>query len=183
MTGLNLLSSRHSIRKYTDEIVSEETMSQIMELTKLAPSWCNYQIARYTFISNQDIINSIMEDGVLGFTYNMKTLKHAKNIAVLSYIEGKSGKLDLSKDEYTTSKSTDWEIFDAGISCQTFCLSAHAYGIATCVMGVIDDTKIAEIINLPDNQTVAAVIAYGYPNEEAKPTPRKNIDMLVTYLK
>lgn len=183
MNAKELITTRRSIRKYTDEIVNPELMNQIMEMTKFAPSWCNFQVARYTFVTNPETISSIMENGVHGFTYNVKTLKYAKNIAILSYVTGKSGKLDLRKDEYTTSKDADWEMFDAGIACQTFCLSAHAHGIATCVMGVIDDSTISEIINLPEGETVAAVIAYGHPNEEVEPTPRKSIDDITRYIK
>lgn len=182
MTGIELLKDRRSIRKYTDEIVSKEIMDSIMELTKFSPSWCNYQIARYTFITNRDIIDKIMADGIHGFAYNAKTLKHAKNVAILSYVQGKSGKLDLSSNEYTTSKSADWEVFDSGIACQTFCLAAHNYGIGTCVMGVIDDTVIGDIIKLPEGETVAAVITYGYPNEEVAPTPRKTIDKITRFI-
>ncbi len=177
MTDLELLKSRQSIRKYTNEIVPQETLNSIMELTKLAPSWCNFQIARYTFVSNQDKISAIMNDGVHNFNYNMKTLKYAKNVAILSYVTGKSGRLDLSKTEYTTNKASEWEMFDAGISCQTFCLAAHSQGIGTCVMGVIDDKQIARIINLPENETVAAIITYGYPDEIPQKTSRKDISL------
>lgn len=182
MNAIELLNSRRSIRRFKDETVAQDVMENIMEVAKYAPSWCNYQIARYTFITNPDVITSIMEDGVHGFAYNAKTLKHAKNVAILSYVKGKSGRLDLSSDDYTTSKSSDWEIFDAGIACQQFCLAAHAHGVSTCIMGVIDDTEIAQIINLPDGETVAAVIAYGYPNEEIDKTARKSIDKLIRFI-
>lgn len=182
MNAVDLLKDRRSIRRYKDEVVENEVIEKIMEITKFAPSWCNYQIAHYTFVTNSEKINAIMEDGVHGFAYNAKTLKYAKNVAILSYVKGKSGKMDLSSADYATSKSAEWEVFDAGIACQQFCLSAHAYGIGTCVMGVIDDTEIAKILELPEDETVAAVITYGYPNEVVPPTPRKNIDKLMRFL-
>lgn len=39
-------------------------------------------------------------------------------------------------------------------------------------MGVINDEVISNIINLPEDETVAALICYGYPNEEGNRTPR-----------
>lgn len=56
-------------------------------------------------------------DGVKGFVYNINTLKNAKGVAVLSFVKGKSGKLDLEKDDYATLKAHVWEVFDAGIAC------------------------------------------------------------------
>lgn len=182
MNAIDLLKDRRSVRKYKDEVISRDVLENIMEVTKFAPSWCNYQVARYNFVTNPDKINAIMEDGIHGFAYNAKTLKYAKNVAILSFVKGKSGKMDLSSPDYTTSKSADWEVFDAGIACQQFCLAAHAHGVATCVMGVIDDTEIAKIIDLPEEETVAAVITYGYPNEEVAPTPRKSIDKLMRFI-
>ncbi len=152
-----------------------------MEVTKYAPSWANFQIARYNFISDQEIIAKIAEKGVNGFVYNKSTLENTKNILVLSFVKGKSGKLDVEKDDFATSKSNAWEMFDAGIACQTFCLAAHEKGLGTCIFGVIDDKAIAEIIGLPADETVGTVITFGYPDEEPSVPPRKAIEEITRF--
>lgn len=114
------------------------------------------------------------------FVYNIDTLKNAKGVAVLSFVKGKSGKLD---DKYATSMENSWEIFDAGIACQTFCLAAHAKGIGTCIMGVIDEKSIARIVNLPEEETVAALIVYGYEEgQHAAPTQRKDVEEIIRFV-
>ncbi len=165
-----------------DEIVSKDVLNKIMEAARFAPSWANFQIARYTFITNPEKISKIMSDGVKGFAYNIKTLEKAKNVVVLSFVKGKSGKLDPEKGEFATSKAGVWEVFDAGIACQTFCLAAHAYGVGTCIMGVIDDAELSKIAELPEGETVAALITYGYPAEDVAPTPRKNVEEIVKFI-
>lgn len=180
--GIDLIKNRRSVRAYKDEIVSKDVIDQIMEATRFAPSWANYQVARYTFISNPEKIQQLVTDGVYGFTYNINTLKRAKNVVVLSFVKGKSGKLDLAKEEYATSKASVWEVFDAGIACQTFCLAAHAYGVGTCIMGVIDDKELAKIVNLPEDETVAALIVYGYPEGETPATPRKEVGEITRFV-
>ena len=101
--------------------------------------------------------------------------------AVLSFVKGKSGKL--YADDYATSKGSVWEVFDAGIACQTFCLAAHAKGIGTCIFGVIDDKTISEIVNLPEEETVAALIVYGYEEgEHAAPTPRMEVEEIARFV-
>ncbi len=180
MEAIELIKGRRSVRKFKDEVVSKEDMIEIMDATRFAPSWANFQVARYTLVSDEEVIKKITNDGVNDFVYNIGTLKNAKNVAVLSYVKGKSGKLD--GENYATTKASVWEVFDAGIACQTFALAAHAKGVGTCIMGVIDEKSISEIIDLPEDETVAALIVYGYPAEDVKPTPRKEIEELVRFI-
>ncbi len=177
-----LLKERRSIRHYKDEVVSREVMDKIFDATRFAPSWANYQIARYTCITDPQKISQLINDGVKGFAYNINTLKKAKNVLVLSFVKGKSGKLDLTKPEYATAQENSWEIFDAGIACQTFCLAAHAYGVGTCIMGVIDNDGISKVANLPEDETVAALIVYGYPDGDVPETKRMEVNEIVRYV-
>ena len=75
MTGKEMIENRRSIRKYTDEIVNKELLQEIMETVKFAPSWANFQVARYTFIQNPETIAEIMTNGVNGFAYNIQMKK------------------------------------------------------------------------------------------------------------
>jgi len=180
MDAIKMIKERRSIRKFKDEKVDRKIMQEIVSISRWAPSWANFQIARYNLIDDPNTIEKIANDGVKGFIYNVDTLKGAKGVAVLSYTKGKSGKLN--KEEYATVKGDAWEIFDSGIACQTFCLAAHAKSIGTVIMGVIDEKSIAQIINLPENENVAALIVYGYPNEEPKPTTRKSVDEILRFI-
>ncbi len=182
MNGTELITKRRSIRKYTDEVVSKEVLTAIMEEAKFTQSWKNLQIARFTFVQDADTIEKIAKDGVNDFIYNTKTLQKAKNVLVLSFVKGKSGKLSDDDTDYATSKGNEWEVFDAGIACQTFCLSACNHGVGTCVMGIIDDKSIAEIVNLPEDETVAALITFGIPAEEGRPTSRLTVDELCRFI-
>lgn len=178
-----MIRGRRSVRKFEDRKVDRETMRQIVEISRWAPSWANYQVARYTLVDDPAIIEKLAGDGVKGFVYNVNTLKNAKGVAVLSFVQGKSGRLDLEKEEYATAKGGVWEIFDAGIACQTFCLAAHAKGVGTCIFGVIDHQAIREIVNLPEEETVAALIVYGYEEgSHVGPTPRKEVDEILRFI-
>ena len=170
MDAIEMIEERRSVRKYKEESVGRETMREIIDISRWAPSWGNFQVARYTLVDDKAVIKKLATDGVKGFTCNIKTLENATGVAVLSFVKGKSGKL--GKEEYATSKASVWEVFDAGIACQTFCLAAHAKGGGTCIFGVIDDESISEIVGLPENETVAALIVYGWPDEIPAPTSR-----------
>lgn len=180
MEAIEMIKGRRSIRKFKNEKVDRELMKEIVSISKYAPSWANFQVARYTLVDNEEIIKKLGTDGVNGFIYNIETLKNAKGVLVLSYVKGKSGKLD--GDEYATSKENVWEIFDAGIACQTFCLAAYAKGIGTVIMGVINDESISQIVKLPEDEKVAALIIYGYPDESnISPSERKNTEDIMRF--
>ena len=70
-------------------------------------------------------------------------------------------------------KVLHWQSFDAGIAAQTFCLAAHALGVASVILGIFDENKIKSICNLPENQDVMALIAIGYPLETEKEAPKR----------
>jgi nitroreductase len=181
MDAMDMIKERRSVRKYVNKKVDRETMEAIIEISRWAPSWANTQIARYTLVDDPKTLARLTAEGVKGFAYNTKTLENAHGVAVLSFVKGKSGRLEKYAD-FDSSNANFWEAFDAGIACQTFCLAAHAKGVGTCIFGVIDDQAIAEIIDLPEEETVAALVVYGYPEGLATAPPRKSVEDIARFI-
>ena len=179
MNAKECIESRRSIRKFKADTVPAEVLGKIVETARFAPSWKNTQTARYHVITNPELKEKLATDCVCGFAFNTKTLLNAPVMVVLSYVTGRCG---YERDgSFTTSKEDRWEMFDAGIAAQTFCLAAHGFGIGTCIMGIFDEEKIAEALNLPEGQKVGAVIAAGYADIAPDAPPRKETDVLLTY--
>lgn len=101
-----------------------------------------------------------------------------KALVVVSVVAGISG---YEKDgSFSTSQEDRWEMFDAGIANQTFCLAAHSKGIGSVILGVFDEHKIRQYVSLPENEKVTNLIALGYPLEPAKSgPPRKEVSELL----
>ncbi len=179
MNTIECITTRRSVRKYTEEMISHETFEEIIDIARMAPSWKNTQTLRYILVQNKNIIDKIAEECVLGFEFNTKTLKGCNNLVILAQINGRCG---YEKDgSFSTSKGAGWEMFDAGVAAQTFCLAAHEKGIGSVILGIFDDEKVAKAIELPEGQTVAAVIPVGIPKFNPDPTPRKEVADLVSY--
>ena len=180
MEALECIKSRRSVRKYSDQPVTREVLDKIFESVIYAPSWKNTQSVRYTVVDSPDLKEKIVEEAVLGFALNQKTISRCPVLLIQSTINEKSGRSpDGSVD---TSKGDTWAMYDAGISAQTLCLAATAHGLGTVIMGVFDEEKLAPLINLPENETVTGLIAIGYPAGENKMPPRKPASEIVTYL-
>ena len=62
---------------------------------------------------------------------------------------------------FSTPKEAGFEMFDAGIAAQTFCLAAWERGVGTVITGYFDEEKITRLLNRPEYQKGGCVIGLG----------------------
>jgi nitroreductase len=74
-------------------------------------------------------------------------------------------------------------MFDTGIAMQTLCLTAHALGLGTVVVGNFDHQKAEGILGLPENVEVVAMTPLGYPATEGSAPKRKESSEFIFYEK
>lgn len=176
------IKERRSIRKFQDKSIPHELLTEVVEIARFAPSWKNTQVARYIVVEDREKIAKLAtEECTLGFTYNIKTMAAAPALVLLTYVTGRSG---YEKDgRFTTPKGDRWEMFDAGIAAQTFCLAAYEKGLGTVIMGIFDENKVGEIVEIPEGQKIAAIIAAGFPaDKHTACPPRKDTDDLISFV-
>jgi nitroreductase len=65
---------------------------------------------------------------------------------------------------------------DVGIAVEHIALMAVAAGLGACWMRRINEDDIGKALGLPPNIVVVALMAIGYPDEDPKPRPRKNLE-------
>ena len=177
MEALECIKTRRSIRKFKKELVTKDTLNAIIEAASMSPSWKNTQIVRYNIVESEDLKKDIAENGTLGFEHNRDIINGAPQLVVVSIIGMRCG---YERDgSFTTSKEDRWEMFDAGIASQTFCLAAHDMGVGSVILGIFDEDQIAKAISLPEGEKVAALIPIGYPDQECVAPKRKTTDELM----
>ena len=105
-------------------------------------------------------------------------LNVASCLMVLTTVNKRSG---YERDgSFSTSKGEHWQSFDAGVAAQTFCLAAYEKGLGTVILGVYDGEKVAEVLEIPEEKSVSALIPIGYPAEEPKAPKRKDVEELLS---
>lgn len=175
------IKERRSIRQFKDQKVPRDIIKSVVETASFAPSWKNHQIVRYMVIDDPEKIKEIATAECMNhFDHNLHILLKAPVLVVLTIVKGYTG---YEKDgSYTTSKKDKWEMFDAGIAAQTFCLAAYEKGLGTVMMGIFDDQKIAEVLGISSKQEVAVLIPMGYPDEAPKVPVRKSVEELMYFV-
>ena len=169
MTAKECITGRRSIRAFTDQPVSHELLAQIVEVASFAPSWKNTQITRY--IAVEGAKKSELAKCTKIFPGNGTIMEKAPMVIAVTMIKGRSG---YERDgSFSTSKGNHWQSFDAGLSVQNFCLAAHENGLGTVILGLFDESKVLEILDLPEGESISALIPIGYPAEQPEMPKRK----------
>ncbi|MBQ5441121.1 MAG: nitroreductase family protein [Firmicutes bacterium] len=174
------VKERRSVRKYEDKKVPHELIEEIIEAARYSPSWKNSQTVNYVVAESPEVKGKLdTGDYCYGFTYNRAAIVNAPQVEILTYAKGSSG-FD-ADGGFSTAKGEFWEAFDCGIAAQTFCLLAHERGIGAVIQGYFDEQKISELLELPEDMGVGAVIPIGYIAEKNIAPKRREVKDLVSY--
>ena len=110
-------------------------------------------------------------------------MRHPKEgapmVVAVTVIKGRSG---FERDgSFTTARGDAWQMFDAGVASEAFCLAAYEQGLGTVIMGIFDQQEAADLLEIPENQDLIALIPIGYPAEAPVAPKRKSVTDLLSY--
>lgn len=171
------ITTRRSIRKYKPDPVDHSLIESIVSMASYSPSWKNTQITRYIAIDDSSILKKIADDCTP--VYNSNIIQQSPMLIAVTFIKGRCC---FERDgSYSTKKEDRWQMFDTGAACQTFCLAAKEKGLGTVIMGIFDEDKITELLEIPEERELAALIAVGWPDIDPEAPKRKSVDDLLQF--
>ena len=177
MNAKECIMGRRSIRSFTDAPVSHELISEIVETASSAPSWKHTQIVRYIAVEGD--LKGQVAKCTSAYPHNGEIIASAPMVVAVTIIKGRSG---YERDgSFSTHRGDGWQMYDAGVASEAFCLAAYEKGLGTVIMGIFDDEKVAELLNVPAERDVIALIPIGYPAEEPTAPRRKPVEELLTF--
>lgn len=177
MTAKECITGRRSIRKFTGQPVSHELLSEIVAAASFAPSWKNTQIVRYIAVEGEK--KAKLAECTSSFPGNGVIINNAPMVIAVTIIKGRSG---FERDgSYTTKKGGSWQMFDAGVASEAFCLAAYEQGLGTVIMGIFDEDEAAALLGIPEDRELVALIPIGYPAETPAAPRRKSVEDLLTF--
>ena len=171
------IKTRRSIRRYKAEPVDHSIIDSVVSSASYSPSWKNTQITRYIAIEDQAILSEIADKNTPD--YNADIIRQAPVLIAVTFVKGRCG---YERDgSFSTKKEDRWQMFDVGVSCQSFCLAAWEKGLGTVIMGIFDEDGISELLDIPQDRELGALIALGYPDIEPDAPKRKTVEQLLQY--
>jgi nitroreductase len=164
---LDTIRSRRSIRKFTQQPVTDDTLRQVIEMGVWAPSGLNNQPWKFVVIRDAATIAELS-----GQTRYSHIVKGAP--ACIAVFLDRSQSYDYVKD-----------VQAMGACIQNMLLTVHHLGLGAVWLGEILKNKdaVAALLGAPQDMELMAVVALGYPAEARKEGSRKPVDESILYWK
>ena len=155
MDFIQLAAKRYSCKKYDGRRVDPEQLAAILEAGRQAPTAKNLQGQRIYVIQSEEGLKKL--DSVTPCRYGAATcLVVAFNRGeVFTYPGGKR----------------DSGVEDATIVATHMLLAAASLGVDSCWINFFDPEKLAQALELPEEEEVLMVMDLGYAAEGAGPLP------------
>ena len=175
MNFTEIAMTRQSCRKYDEaRPVEREKLLACLEAARLAPSACNGQPYHFTVCRGETA------KAVAAACADVGINKFADKAPILIVI---------SEEPYAKTaalgaklKKNDYRSMDIGIACAYLTAEAAARGLATCILGWLDDEKIRGICGLKRPVRLVVTLGYAAEDDALRVKKRKALSELVTEL-
>lgn len=168
------INSRRSIRKYKQHKIENDVIYKLIKSAQKAPSWKNSQVSRYYAInSTENLLNfkKFLPE------FNQNNTINAGAYIVSTVVNGRSG---FDRDgNYLTHLKDGYQYFDNGLQIENLCLTANNLGLGTLIMGLFDETKIRDFLQVPKEEIIVCVVAIGKPDISPEMPIRKSVNDIV----
>jgi len=166
---LALCRLRRSVRRFADRPVEREKLECCLEVARLAPSAENAQPWRFIVFDDPDAKAALARAAFSGIYSSSANLGRAPVLVVLlikeNLLVNRGAKL---------VQGTPYQLVDAGIAGEHFCLAAAEQGLGTCWVGWYDGRAVIRHLGLRGKgYRPVALIATGYPAPDLEPREPK----------
>jgi nitroreductase len=190
---IDAIRKRRSIRRFKATPLTEQQIERLIEAARLAPSGCNVQPWRFIIAKDKELKRELREA-----SFNQQFIEDAPVVIVccgdlLSWKKTREhtqellekGDIFLSREcENALMNRVDKAVFaeihdrtpttllNVAIAIEHIALEAVELGLGSCWVRLFDEKKVKQLLGLPENFRVVALLPVGVPNEEPKPRPR-----------
>ncbi|WP_418404272.1 nitroreductase family protein [Blautia sp.] len=173
-----LIETRRTIRKYAaDSEVTREQMEALIRAAQEAPSWKNSETGRYYCVLSREMVDKIRATCLPGARNAEKSENAA--LIVTTFVHDRAG---FQKDGTADNElGNGWGCYDLGLQNENLILKAADMGLSTLIMGLREADKLRELLDIPDTETIVAVIAVGKADESPNRPPRKELNEIARF--
>ncbi len=145
MDVFDAIERRKSVRNYEPTPVPKDKLEKVLEAARLAPSAGNLQPRHFIVVTDAEKRRALSE-GMFA-----KFLKQAPVVIVAC------------GDENVAPK---WFVVDVAIAVENMVIAAVGEGLGSCWIGSFNESRVREILGIPNKLRVVVLLALGYPIEK-----------------
>ncbi len=167
MDFAELTKARYSVRAYKPDPVDDDTLQQVLDAARLAPTAANRQPFQLI------VIHTKGREADLQRIYGREWFTHAPivlcacGVPAEGWVRGHDGK--------------NYTYVDVAIVMDHLTLAAANLGLGTCWIAAFDPVAACDVLGLPDGVEPVVFTPLGYPADEPRPKERKPLSDLVRY--
>lgn len=197
---LDLLKSRRSVRRFSQEPLPQEDLEKLIEAARWAPSNHNRQGWKFVALTDheriRDLAQQVKAELTEKFTSESGLLSQQVGEAVLHatlFAEAPCVLLVMHKRPTALASEMlagtpnpeliSGEPLSAAMAVQNLLLAAHALGLGACMMTapLLASEAIRSVADLPPGLVPTCLVAVGYPAETPEAPRRKRVDQILEY--
>ncbi|MBE9479024.1 MAG: nitroreductase family protein [Chloroflexi bacterium] len=175
MDLFEVIKCRRSVHSFTEEELSDDKINILLEAARWAPSAGNVQPWRFVVVRKPENIEKIWE----------ATAWHAPDITPQNFIRKASVIIVVCTDttaykrRQSSIRSSLFCIQDAAAATQNLLLAACGLELGACWVGMFDEDRLKEALNIPAGIRPVAIIPVGHTKSKKKPPSRKPLEDIV----
>lgn len=155
MDALEAIMTRRSVRKFTDQHISDEALNTILKAGMSGPSCANSRPWTFLVVRNKETLSKMADA-------NRGPAEPLRNAHVGILVCG-----DMTR---AFKLAPDYWIIDGAIAAQNMVIAATALGIGSVWLGTYPQMERVEnqarLYELPNNVVPHSIIALGYPDKD-----------------
>ena len=145
MDVFEAICRRKSIRAYESTPIPDEKINKILEAARLAPSAGNIQPWHFIVVKDEE-----------------KRKKLARGMFAKFLIDAPVVIVGCGN----MKSSPKWHTVDVSIAMEHMVLEATELGLGTCWVGSFNEEEVKELLKIPEDYKVVALLAIGYPRKK-----------------
>ncbi|MCK4321902.1 nitroreductase family protein [candidate division WOR-3 bacterium] len=160
------IMERRSVRSYKDKEIPEEDLNTLLEAARLAPSARNKQSWKFIVIRDKEKREVLAQAAA-----EQEFVGEAPVVIAAVALE----------PDYVMRCGVPAYAVDLAITVDHITLQAVELGLGTCWIGAFYQDQVREILKIPDNCKVVALLPVGYPATSGGLKNRKSLKEIICY--
>lgn len=162
------IEKRRSVRSYKDREVSRSLLEEVMESVRLAPSASNRQDWKFVIVDDETVKERLYTAA------NEQSFVREAPVVIAGVA---------TEPEELMSCGVSAGTVDLSIALDHLTLRAAEEGLGTCWIGAFDQEETKEILEIPEEYKVIALMPLGYPTYDLtrENKRRKKLEEILSY--